>query len=102
MYNYRTPEEHKAAGTDYYVADTQPIELPGLSCFFRDGQEVFHTYSTYARGLELGGSESLLDLTVLGRQEEWEEPKGRVTGLGAKAGSSRIPYPDEYAFESKE
>jgi predicted dithiol-disulfide oxidoreductase (DUF899 family) len=39
---------------------------------------VFHTYSQYARGLECtGGSYYFLDLTALGRQEEWEEPKGR-------------------------
>ena len=32
----------------------------------------------YARGTEmLGGSYYFLDLTALGRQEEWEEPKGR-------------------------
>jgi predicted dithiol-disulfide oxidoreductase (DUF899 family) len=38
----------------------------------------FHTYSQYARGLECtGGSYYFLDLTALGRQEEWEEPKGR-------------------------
>ena len=102
VYNYRTPEEHKAAGTDYYINGTQPIELPGMSCFFRDGDEVYHTYSAYARGLEIGGSDSLLDLTVLGRQEEWEEPKGRFTGLGAQAGDPTIPYPDEYEFKPEE
>jgi predicted dithiol-disulfide oxidoreductase (DUF899 family) len=33
----------------------------------------------YARGSEmLGGSYYWLDLTALGRQEEWEEPKGRA------------------------
>ena len=33
----------------------------------------------YARGSEwLGGSYAFLDLTPLGRQEDWEEPKGRV------------------------
>ncbi len=38
----------------------------------------FNTYSQYARGLEAtGGSYYFLDLTALGRQEEWEEPKGR-------------------------
>ena len=35
-------------------------------------------YSQYARGLEsTGGSYYFLDLTALGRQEDWEEPKGR-------------------------
>jgi predicted dithiol-disulfide oxidoreductase (DUF899 family) len=33
----------------------------------------------YARGTEmLGGAYSFLDMTALGRQEEWEEPKGRA------------------------
>ncbi|HEY0578207.1 MAG TPA: DUF899 domain-containing protein [Pseudonocardia sp.] len=54
-------------------------EAPGVSCFLRDGDSVFHTYSTSARGTEqLGGAYYYLDLTALGRQEEWEEPKGRV------------------------
>jgi predicted dithiol-disulfide oxidoreductase (DUF899 family) len=78
-YNYRGREEHEAAGTGYYVQGEQPIEEPGTSCFLRDGDRVFHTYSTYARGLEqTGGSYYFLDLTALGRQEEWEEPKGRA------------------------
>jgi predicted dithiol-disulfide oxidoreductase (DUF899 family) len=56
------------------------MEQPGVSFFLRDGDAIFHTYSTYARGTEqLGGAYSVLDLTALGRQEEWEEPKGRVT-----------------------
>lgn len=73
------------------------FEQPGLSCFLRDGDRVFHTYSTYARGTDWVASySSLLDLTALGRQEEWEEPKGRATGLGAPAGSDRVRYHDEY------
>ncbi|GAA4705433.1 DUF899 domain-containing protein [Pseudonocardia yuanmonensis] len=77
-YNFRTPEEHAAAGTGYYVEGEYPIEGPGLSCFLHDGGRVFHTYSQYARGAEwTGGSYAYLDLTALGRQEEWEEPKGR-------------------------
>ena len=57
------------------------MEAPGLSCFLRDGDSVFHTYSTYARGTEMvGGSHYFLDLTALGRQEAWEEPKGRSAG----------------------
>jgi predicted dithiol-disulfide oxidoreductase (DUF899 family) len=54
-------------------------EQPGYSMFLREGDAVFHTYSVYARGTEmLGGSYYFLDLTALGRQEEWEEPKGRA------------------------
>jgi predicted dithiol-disulfide oxidoreductase (DUF899 family) len=80
-YNYRTRAEHEQAGTAGYVDGEQPIELPGQSCFLRDGDRVFHTYSSYARGGEAtGGSYYFLDETALGRQEEWEEPKGRVNG----------------------
>jgi predicted dithiol-disulfide oxidoreductase (DUF899 family) len=78
-YNYRTKAEHEQAGSAGYVEGDQPIELPGMSCFLRDGDRVFHTYSTYGRGTEaLGGSYYYLDTTALGRQEEWEEPKGRA------------------------
>lgn len=96
-YNYRTKAEHQQAGTSYYVEGDQPFELPGTSCFLRDGESVYHTYSTYGRGGEtVGGAFYFLDLTALGRQEDWEEPKGRATGLGAPAGNDRIRYPDEY------
>ncbi|MFF8018174.1 DUF899 family protein [Streptomyces sp. NPDC007929] len=73
------------------------VERPGLSCFLRDRDRVFHTYTTYERGLDgLGSTTSLLDLTALGRQEEWEEPKGRASAFGAPAGSEGIRYHDEY------
>ena len=70
-YNYR-PEAQ--------LPGTEPsTEMPGLSCFLRQGEEIFHTYSTYGRGTEyLGNAYTLLDLTALGRQEDWEEPKGRA------------------------
>jgi predicted dithiol-disulfide oxidoreductase (DUF899 family) len=78
-YNYRTRAEHLAAGTPGYVEGDEPIEQPGESYFLRDGDAVFHTYSVYARGSEAaGGSYAFLDQTALGRQEEWEEPKGRA------------------------
>ena len=87
-YNYKTKAEHEAAGTGYYFDGQQPIEQPGLSCFLRVGDEVFHTYSTFGRGAEsLGGSYYWLDLTALGRQEAWEEPSGR-------AESARAAIPD--------
>jgi predicted dithiol-disulfide oxidoreductase (DUF899 family) len=55
-----------------------------VSCFLRDGGDIFHTYSTYARGSDqLGSTYTLLDLTALGRQEDWEEPKGRAPRHGA-------------------
>jgi predicted dithiol-disulfide oxidoreductase (DUF899 family) len=74
-YNYR-PEPEAVSG------DTSTAEVPGVSCFLFDGDDIFHTYSTYARGTDsLGGAYSLLDLTALGRQEDWEEPKGRAPRL---------------------
>jgi predicted dithiol-disulfide oxidoreductase (DUF899 family) len=80
IYNYRTKAEHEQAGTGYYFEGEQPIEQPGQSCFLRSGDDVFHTYSNYGRGAEMtGGSYYYLDLTALGRQEDWEEPKGRAT-----------------------
>ena len=84
VYNYRTKEEHEQAGTGYYFEGEQPIEEPGTSFFLRDGERVFHTYSTFGRGAEqTGGSYYFLDLTALGRQEEWEEPKGRAAAAHA-------------------
>lgn len=88
VYNYRTRAEHEQAGTGYYFEGEPPIELPGMSVFLRVEDEVFHTYSSFGRGGEaLGGSYAYLDLTALGRQEEWEEPKGR-------AESARTAVPD--------
>jgi predicted dithiol-disulfide oxidoreductase (DUF899 family) len=74
-YNYQTAEE-AAADPDPV---TKSMEIPGVSCFLRDGQRIFHTYSTFARGTDqIGNAYSLLDLTAFGRSENWEEPKGRV------------------------
>jgi predicted dithiol-disulfide oxidoreductase (DUF899 family) len=76
-YNFRTKAEFEAMGSEFFDSP-QPFEMPGRSCFLLVDGRVFHTYSQYARGLEsTGGSYYFLDLTVLGRQEEWEEPKGR-------------------------
>jgi predicted dithiol-disulfide oxidoreductase (DUF899 family) len=76
-YNYRTAAEAEARGEDLF-GGTESFEAPGRSCFLQVDGRVFHTYSQYARGLEsTGGSYYFLDLTALGRQEEWEEPKGR-------------------------
>lgn len=63
-----------------------------MSCFLRDGDAVFHTYSTYGRDTEMvGGSYYYLDLTALGRQEEWEEPRGRATAAHAANPSFASP-----------
>jgi predicted dithiol-disulfide oxidoreductase (DUF899 family) len=75
-YNYRDKAELEAAGFTQMEGD-----LHGTSAFLRDGDRVFHTYSTYGRGTEqVGGTHYYLDLTALGRQEDWEEPAGRSGG----------------------
>jgi predicted dithiol-disulfide oxidoreductase (DUF899 family) len=78
LINYRT----KAELTPSMAGAEQPMELPGISCLLRDGDRVFHTNSTYARGTEfVAGAYTFLDLTALGRQEDWEEPKGRAANV---------------------
>jgi predicted dithiol-disulfide oxidoreductase (DUF899 family) len=68
-----TPEE-QAKGQVYYNYGTQPFEcdeLPGISVFYKDDTgEIFHSYSTYRRGVEaMMGTYNLLDLTPKGRDE---------------------------------
>jgi len=85
LVNYRARSDWRASGdvNPYAYAD-EPVEVPGYSCFLRDGAAVYHTYSTYARGAEaVGGAYAFLDLTALGRQEGWEEPKSRATDARA-------------------
>jgi predicted dithiol-disulfide oxidoreductase (DUF899 family) len=78
-YNFRTLAEYAARGEESMRDADQPYEMPGLSCFLQDDGRVFHTFSQYARAAEwTGGSYAFLDLTALGRQEDWEEPKGRA------------------------
>ena len=44
------------------------------ACYLRDGDRVFETYWTSGRGVEpMAGSYGMLDMTVHGRQEEWED-----------------------------
>lgn len=53
-------------------------ELPGLTVFLREDDGIFHTYSTYQRGLDLLiGTYNYLDLTPLGRQED-DEPNAQA------------------------
>nr|MBX2823620.1 DUF899 domain-containing protein [Gammaproteobacteria bacterium] len=58
-YNYRDQ--------DFYTE-----ELPGVSVFVRDADDgIFHTYSTYARGLDiLNGAYHYIDLAPRGRHED--------------------------------
>jgi predicted dithiol-disulfide oxidoreductase (DUF899 family) len=70
-----------SAGSDFnadFGLTTDEGEIFGLSVFLRDGNSVFRTYFTSGRGVEaLGSNWSFLDLTPLGRQEDWEDsPEG--------------------------
>jgi predicted dithiol-disulfide oxidoreductase (DUF899 family) len=70
-YNYRTKAETEAAKGHEVKMEG---EAPGLSVFFRLDDDVFHTYSVYARGCELlTNTSSLLDTTPYGRQQEFED-----------------------------
>ncbi|MDN5913985.1 MAG: DUF899 domain-containing protein [Pseudonocardia sp.] len=72
-------------------------DWPGISTFLRDGNEVFHTYSTFGRGIEgFHYGIPYLDLTPLGRQEAWEEPKGRAVPLGLQVAGPALRFPDHY------
>jgi predicted dithiol-disulfide oxidoreductase (DUF899 family) len=69
-YNYRTVEEMKAAG----LAGDYSGEAHGYSVFFRIGDDIFHTYSRYARGAEgVTDVYNLVDMTPYGRQEDFED-----------------------------
>jgi predicted dithiol-disulfide oxidoreductase (DUF899 family) len=88
-------EAEQSKGYEYNFADQQPValnaegapggcaamcgvdlatflrEMPGMSAFIRDGGRVYHTYSTYARGLDgLWGAYQWLDRAPLGRNED--------------------------------
>src|SRR6266478_5514864 len=64
--------------TDGFDKDFGVDEWHGTNVFFRDGDRVFRTYFINNRGDEaMGGTWSYLDITPLGRQEEWENsPEG--------------------------
>ena len=65
QYNFRTRSEAEALGK----RPPTDGEMPGLSVFYRDGDEVYHSYSTYERGLDrFINTFQFLDVTPLGRQ----------------------------------
>jgi predicted dithiol-disulfide oxidoreductase (DUF899 family) len=73
-YHVSFTKEDEEKGTAYYNYTTQQFvsdELPGLSVFYKDEYgDVFHTYSTYGRGLDiLVGTYNFLDLVPKGRDE---------------------------------
>ena len=86
-----TPQQ-LARGEVYYNYGMRPFpseEAPGISVFYKDdGGAVFHTYSTYGRGVEaMMGTYDLLDLTPKGRDEhepmDWVRHHDRYEPLRA-------------------
>ena len=74
-YHVSFTQEEMANSKTYYNFGTRDFpseEAPGISVFYRDGNnDVFHTYSSYGRGLEwLLGAYSYLDLVPKGRDED--------------------------------
>ena len=74
-YHVSATEDEQAKGKVYYNYKTSELmsdELPGLSVFYKDENgDVFHTYSTYARGLDiLVGAYNFLDVVPKGRDED--------------------------------
>jgi hypothetical protein len=94
MVYFRTEDELAEAGTlhgehAWRISRDQP--LPPRR------RQVYHTYSTFGRGIEeFHNGHNYLDLTALGRQEVWEEPKGRAVPLGLQVGGPNMHLPDEY------
>ncbi len=73
-YHASATEEEKKKDKMYYNYESAELlsdEMPGLSVFYKDqGGDIFHTYSTYARGLDmLVGTYHFLDLVPKGRDE---------------------------------
>jgi predicted dithiol-disulfide oxidoreductase (DUF899 family) len=64
--------------TDDFDKDFGVDEWHGTNAFFREGDRIFRTYLINSRGDEhMGSTWSYLDITALGRQEEWEDsPEG--------------------------
>jgi predicted dithiol-disulfide oxidoreductase (DUF899 family) len=67
-----TPEQVESGKAEYNYRQSEVIdELPGISVFYRDENgDVYHTYSTYSRGLDmLNGAYHYMDLLPKGRDE---------------------------------
>jgi predicted dithiol-disulfide oxidoreductase (DUF899 family) len=101
-YDFRvsfTPEEVATGEIDYNFGDWPRVgeEWPGVSVFAKDAAgDVFHTYSTYGRGVEvMMGTYRMLDLTPKGRDEaddaygmSWVRHHDRYEPQAAKAAAT--------------
>ena len=77
-----TPEQIKSGALPYNYAEFKMKidELQGVSAFYKDKQgDVYHTYSSYARGIDLlNTTYNFLDLTARGRDEHPNSPQDWV------------------------
>ncbi len=77
-YQVSASQEEQATGKAYYnyaVGQFPSEERPGASVFLKQGDEIFHTYSTYARGLDMFlPAYHWLDITAKGRDEAEMKP----------------------------
>ncbi len=82
--------------TDDFDADFGVDEWHGTNAFIRDGNSVFRTYFINDRGDEaLGSTWAFLDVTALGRQEDWEDsPQGYPQGRPYQWWHYHDEYPD--------
>ena len=89
-----TPEEKAKGMAHYNYADTEfpSDERPGTSVFFKDpAGEIFHTYSSYGRGLDiLIGAYNFLELAPKGRDE-----------AGLSYGMAWVRHHDKYEAGAK-
>ncbi len=90
-YHVSVTNEERATGQTYYNYAIQQFpseERPGASVFYKDGAgNLFHTYSTYGRGLDiLIGAYNWLDMTPKGRDE-----------VGLPRGMAWVRHHDKYA-----
>jgi predicted dithiol-disulfide oxidoreductase (DUF899 family) len=71
-----SPDEREAPIYNYGSQAPGLGDREGVSVFVRDGEDVFHTYSAYARGIDLLNSAyNYIDLTPGGRDEEGRSPQ---------------------------
>jgi hypothetical protein len=77
--------------TDDFDKDFGVGEWHDTNAFIRDGDKIFRTYFADARGDEaMGNTWNYLDLTALGRQEEWEDsPEGYAQTRPTSGGTTR-------------
>jgi predicted dithiol-disulfide oxidoreductase (DUF899 family) len=65
------PEEIDKKRYNFGTLAPESEEMPGISVFVKDGADIYRTYSTYARGIDmLNGTYNLLDLVPKGRDED--------------------------------